>query len=78
MPKSINIRNVPDEAVRELASRAARDGRSMQEYLRGELVRLASRPDPALWLERVRARKAEEPVELTVEEILDSIHADRR
>ncbi|MFN8029952.1 MAG: hypothetical protein U0Q10_06370 [Dermatophilaceae bacterium] len=50
----------------------------MQEYLRGELVRLASRPDPALWLERVRARKAEEPVELTVEEILDSIHADRR
>ena len=63
MPKSITIRNVPDEAVRELASRAARDGRSMQEYLRGELVRLASRP---------------EPVELTVEEILDSIHADRR
>ena len=78
MPKSITIRNVPDEAVRELASRAARDGRSMQEYLRGELVRLAGRPDPALWLERVRARKAEEPVELTVEEILDSIHADRR
>ncbi|MFN8099846.1 MAG: hypothetical protein U0Q21_16330 [Dermatophilaceae bacterium] len=78
MPKAITIRNVPDVAVRELAARAARDGRSMQEYLRGELIQLANRPDRAMWVERVRARKAEEPVELTVEEILDAIHADRK
>ena len=46
MPVSITIREVPDEARDELAARAARSGRSLQEYLRAELVELARRPDP--------------------------------
>jgi plasmid stability protein len=39
---SITIRNVPDEVRDELAARARLSGRSLQEYLRSELIRLAS------------------------------------
>lgn len=45
MPKSITIRDVPDEARDEIAARAARSGRSLQEYLWRELIKLASKPD---------------------------------
>jgi len=54
---SITIRDVPDSARDELAARAARSGRSLQEYLRMELINLASRPDPEALVRRVRERK---------------------
>ena len=41
MPVSITIRHVPDGARDERAARAARSGRSLQEYLRAELVELS-------------------------------------
>lgn len=44
MPVAITIRNVPDEVRAELASRAARSGRSLQEYLSAVLADLTSRP----------------------------------
>lgn len=58
MAKSITIRDVPDDTTAELAARAARTGRSMQEYIRAQLVELASTPDPDAWVARVRERKA--------------------
>jgi hypothetical protein len=50
----------------------------MQEYLLGELKRLAERPSPAQWLERVRRRKAEASTRLSPGEILSHRDADRR
>ena len=50
----------------------------MQEYLLGELERLAVRPSPAQWLDRVRRRKAETAVRLHPSEILQQRDADRR
>ena len=44
MTKSITIRNVPDGTCRELASRAASNGHSLQSYLRTALIDLADRP----------------------------------
>lgn len=41
MPIQITIRNVPEEVRNELAASAALEHKSMQEFLRGELVRLA-------------------------------------
>jgi antitoxin FitA len=38
MPVAITIRNVPEEVRDELAARAARSGRSLQEYLAGLLT----------------------------------------
>lgn len=74
----ITIRNVPKEVRDELASRAAREGKSMQEYLRAELERLAARPSIEAWLEKVRERKRSAGTSLSVEEIIQARDADRR
>lgn len=78
MPKSITIRDVPDETRDELAARAARSGRSLQEYLRLELIALSERPDPVRWAERARSRASELDRELTVDEILEMRDSGRR
>lgn len=44
MPVAITIRNVPDSVRDELAARAARSGRSLQEYLALQLAELAAKP----------------------------------
>lgn len=78
MPTSITIRNVPDDARDELAARAARTGRSLQEYLRAQLIELARRPDPEALMAQVRERKARTASRLSAEEILAHRDADRR
>ena len=40
----VTIRNIPDRVRDELAARAARAGKSLQEYLRGLLVEAADKP----------------------------------
>lgn len=67
---SITIRNVPQDVRDELAARAARSGRSLQEYLHGELVAMSEKPDMETWLARVRERKAKSGVSVSTEEIL--------
>ena len=56
MPKAVQIRDVPDDAIAVLRARAATAGMSMSEYLRSELISLAARPTVAEVLERARAR----------------------
>jgi antitoxin FitA len=78
VPVQITIRDVPEGVRDELAMRAARDRKSMQEYLRGELVRLAQRPSIETWLEQVRKRKEAEKRRVPAKEILRHRDADRR
>ncbi len=78
MPVQITIRNVPDAVRDQLAARAALQRQSMQEYLRGELSRLASRPSIDSWLADVQRRKRAAGTRLTPEEILEARDADRR
>ncbi len=78
MPKSITIRDVPDETSAELAARAAATGRSLQEYLRARLVELADRPDPEVWLARVRERKRSTGGSVEALRILAHRDSDRR
>ncbi len=75
---SITIRNVPDSARDELASRAARTGRSLQEYLRKELIDLAGRPDPELLARRVVERKRRTATALPAAQIIEHRDAGRR
>lgn len=75
---SITIRNVPQEVRDELASRAAKSGRSLQEYLHGELVALSEKPDMETWLAQVRERKAKNPTYLSADKIVEYIHEGRR
>lgn len=78
MPVQITIRSVPDEVRDELAARAAREGKSMQEYLRAELERLAARPSVDAWLEQVRRRKNAAQTGVSASRILTERDTGRR
>lgn len=78
MPTSITIRDVPDDVRDELAARAARSGRSLQEFLRGELIELARKPDPEALLARARERAARTGSRLSADAILAHRDAERR
>lgn len=56
MGVTITVRNVPEETRDELAQRAARSGRSLQEYLAAQLVEMASRPAVEDVIARARTR----------------------
>lgn len=75
---SITIRDVPDGARDELAARAARSGRSLQEYLRTELIELARRPEAEALIARIRERKRDAVGDVSSEQILRHRDAGRR
>jgi plasmid stability protein len=78
MPIQITIRDVPEKVRDELAARAALQGRSMQEFLRAELERLASRPSVDAWLQQVRKRKRTTQTRVSSRQILQNRDAERR
>ncbi len=78
MSVQITIRDVPDEVRDELAARAAAQGRSMQEFLRAELERLAARPSMESVMARIRERKSITGTRVSVDEILSHLDADRK
>ncbi|HET7756053.1 MAG TPA: hypothetical protein VFK87_02265 [Steroidobacteraceae bacterium] len=78
MSVQITIRDVSEKVRDELAARAALQGRSMQEYLRAELQRLAARPSLDAWLEQVRKRKRASQSGMAAGRILKERDADRR
>ena len=75
---SITVRDVPSETRDELAARAARSGRSLQEYLRSTLIDLARRPDPAALAASIRDRKQRLGTTLSAKVILQHRDTDRK
>jgi antitoxin FitA len=67
------VRHVPDEVHAELSRRAAAAGVSLSEYVLRELERVAARPP----VEEVPARSAYRRLDLSVSEVVATIHADR-
>ncbi len=78
MSVQITIRDVPETVRDELASRAALQRQSMQEYLRCELERIASRPTLQAWFQKVRERKDAAGTRVTPSKILRAVAADRK
>ena len=78
MPIQITIRDVPEKVRDELAARAALQGKSMQEFLRAELERLAARPSVDAWLQQVRKRKRAGQTRVSSKQILQHRDTDRR
>ena len=78
MSVSITIRGVPDDVRDELAARAARDGKSLQEYLLGMLRQSAARPSVADVISRARVRAETTGSRFDAAEILGARDADRR
>jgi plasmid stability protein len=78
MAIQITIRDVPERVRDELAARAARQGKSMQEFLRSELERMAARPSIDAWLENVSKRKDAARSRVSARDIVRARTADRR
>jgi plasmid stability protein len=78
MSVAITVRGVPDEVRDELAARAARSGKSLQEYVHGMLVEAATRPSAEDVLARARGRVRATGAAIGVDEILAARDADRR
>jgi plasmid stability protein len=74
---SITVRNVPPDVRDELAARAARVGRSLQEHLRAELIDLARKPMLSDVMARARSRTRSTSSRLPAERILEHRDADR-
>jgi plasmid stability protein len=75
---AVTVRDVPDDVRDELASRAARAGKSLQEYLRGVLVAAAEKPSLDDVLARARARVTATGVLVDATATLAAKDADRR
>lgn len=75
---ALTIRNIPDDVRDELAARAARSGRSLQEYLAATLTELASRPSVEDVLARARDRVNKTGSRVSVDDIVSARDADRR
>ena len=73
---AITIRDVPEDTRDTLAARAAVTGRSLQEYLRNQLIELARRPDPEALLAQIREHQTGS--KLSAERILGYRDAERR
>lgn len=78
MAVAITVRDVPDEVRDELAARAARAGKSLQEYLRGVLVASAARPPVDDVIARARSRVEATGSRVDARSILAARDADRR
>ncbi len=78
MAVQITIRDVPNDVRDELAARAALAGKSMQEYLRAELLRLVDKPSKQTWLAQVRQRAEDADRRVSAVDILKARDADRR
>lgn len=78
MSVAVTIRDVPDEVRDALAARAARAGKSLQEYLRGMLIETAARPPVEDVIARARARVDATGVRVGAASILAARDADRR
>ncbi|GAA4384351.1 hypothetical protein [Tsukamurella soli] len=72
------LRNVPQAVRGELAGRAGRAGRSLQEYLLAVLTQMSRTPDIADIVARIEERKRSSTVQVSVADILAHRDADRR
>lgn len=76
MATMITIRHVPEEVRNELAGRAARSGRSLQEYMLREVKNLAARTSNEDLIAEIEARKRAAGRRIPTATIIADIHAD--
>lgn len=74
----ITVRDVPDPVRDELAARAARAGKSLQEYLRAMFVEAVAHPPVDDVIARARQRVLATGVRVTADSILAARDAGRR
>lgn len=78
MSVAITVRGVPNEVRDEMAARAARAGKSLQEYLRSLLIDAAEHPPVDDVIARARRRVSLTGSVVSAESILAARDDDRR
>jgi plasmid stability protein len=74
MGTTVQIRNLSDEVTQKLKAKAAAAGLSLSEYLRRELTELADE----IALEERWDAFVGNGIQMSRDEIIDAIHADRK
>lgn len=69
MPKTLQVRDLPDDVHRRLKIRAAAEGRTLSELLRAELAAISRQPTMGEMLERLADREPTSPEESSAEAI---------
>jgi plasmid stability protein len=75
MPKTIQIRNVPDDLHRKLKVRAAQAGMTLSDYLLSEIEQVAEKPTLSEMMERLPTQetvKLDELPEVTIRRMRDA------
>ena len=77
---TIQIRDIPDDVHEYLQQQARKAGQSLQAYMRTQMIEeTRSRVRRAAALQRLETLLDEDgDVELTAEQIVEHLHADRR
>ncbi|MBJ7354847.1 MAG: hypothetical protein JHC98_08485 [Thermoleophilaceae bacterium] len=70
---TIQIRNLPDATVRTWKVRAAKQGKSLQEYMRDYLTAQAERPTVSELMDEIRANHDADAPDLPLEVTLRGI-----
>jgi len=78
VPKTIQVRDVPDDAHERLRIRAAEERRSLSELVRAEIVAIARRPTMAEMLQRLAARPVIELPESSADALAHERTANER
>ena len=78
MTVQITIRNVPETIRNEIASRAAAEGKSMQQFLLAVLERTVEYPCQTRLMERIRERVRASKSGITTADILAARDEERR
>jgi plasmid stability protein len=74
----ITIRDVPEDVRNTLASRAAAQGQSLQQFMRQLAIDTAARPTLQDVIERARARVSASGSRIAPEATLAALRTDRR
>jgi plasmid stability protein len=70
---TIQVRNLPEGAVQTLKVRAAKSGKSLQEFMREFLIEETSKPTVAELMDEMKARHDPTKPDIPIEEVLRGI-----
>jgi antitoxin FitA len=77
--KTIQVREIPDDAYDTIRQRAQDEGKSLQSYMRDQVIALASRPSKRETVQAIEeALAVHGPARTSTARIADDVQSDRR
>lgn len=77
--RTIQLREIPDDAYEAIRRRARAEGRSLQSYMRDQIIAMSRRPSKREAVEAIEeALAVHGPARTSAEAISEDVQADRR